>query len=129
MLERATAPGDDMPADLDAETSSLREGWLALGKLLEDAHSASEKPLDNWQVAPRRMERRWSLVPVIAVAAMLLIAVSLAIIYGLLNGTKPGQPNAPQLTQDDRPTKAPSPSLNPEPRTLLWPGTIRSTRI
>jgi hypothetical protein len=36
MLERATAPGDDMPADLDPETASLREGWLALGELLED---------------------------------------------------------------------------------------------
>ena len=32
-LERATAWGGDMPADLDAESAGLREGWLALGKL------------------------------------------------------------------------------------------------
>ena len=67
MLERATAPGDQMPGDLDAETSSLREGWLALSKLLEDAQVGSEQPLNRWQVTLRPSPRRWRLAVAVVV--------------------------------------------------------------
>lgn len=36
IVERATAPGKRIPGDLDAETASLRRGWLELGRLIED---------------------------------------------------------------------------------------------
>jgi hypothetical protein len=35
IVERATAVGDRIPADLDAETASLRKTWLELGNLIE----------------------------------------------------------------------------------------------
>jgi len=133
MLERATAPGDEMPADLDDETSSLREGWLALGKLLEDAQFASDKPLDRWQVTPRPAPQRWRWAVAAAIAASLLIAAGLTLGYRLLDGSNAVQPGTPQLAQDDQPATGvrvdtleavvqaaePEPrSLNPEPRTL-----------
>jgi len=104
MLERATAPGEQMPGDLDAETSSLREGWLALGKLLEDAQSAPGQPLDRWQVTLRPAPQRWRLAAVAAVAASLLIAAGLTLAYRLLDGSNAGQPSAPMLAHDKSPT-------------------------
>lgn len=138
MLERATEPGDEMPADLDAETAALREGWLALGKLLEDSPFASAEPLDRWQATPRPAPQRRRLGVAVAIAASLLIAAGLTLAYRLLDGSNPGQPNAPTLARDDQSTtdslvdtpqavvQAPipqslnpePPSLNPEPRTL-----------
>ncbi len=133
MLERATAPGDEMPADLDDETSSLREGWLALGKLLKDAQFASDKPLDRWQVTPRPAPQRWRWAVAAAIAASLLIAAGLTLGYRLLDGSNAVQPGTPQLAQDNQPATGarvdtseavvqaaePQPrSPNPEPRTL-----------
>lgn len=138
MLERATAPGDEMPADLDAETASLREGWLALGKLLDDPQFASGEPLDRWQLTPRPAPQRWRLGVAVAIAASLLIAAGLTLAYRLLDGSNAGQPSVPGLARDDQSTtdssvdtsqavvQAPIPqSLNPEPQTpnsgyLAW---------
>ncbi len=107
ILERATASGDQMPADLDAETSSLREGWLALGKLLEDAQVASGQSLDRWQVTLRPAPQRWRLAVVAAVAASLLVAAGLTLAYRLLDGANAVQPSAPTLAQDDQPAAGP----------------------
>ena len=45
-LERATAEGGRMDDSLDAETAALREGWLALDRLIETAQTASGGPPD-----------------------------------------------------------------------------------
>jgi hypothetical protein len=42
MLEKATAPGDAPAGDLDPETASLRETWLAFGQMLDSADSMLE---------------------------------------------------------------------------------------
>jgi hypothetical protein len=143
MLERATARGDDMPADLDAETLSLRESWLALGKLLEDAQLAAGQSSETWQVTLRPTPRRWPLAVAAAIAASLLLAAGLTLAYRLLDGSNAVQPSAPTLAQDDQPatnsTKGlpgtvaqASPSefrtLTPEPRTLTSePRTLNSS--
>ena len=81
-LEKATAPGDKIDASLDAETASLREGWLALGKLLETAEAETQGPpvlhYSNIEDSPRR---RWQfglkqMVVLAALAASLLIAAA-----------------------------------------------------
>lgn len=84
-LERATARGDDMPADLDAESASLREGWLALGKLLSDAETVAGGPLEDWKLLPPPEPRRWRKIVAVALAASLLIAVGATIGLRILN--------------------------------------------
>ena len=101
MLERATAPGHEMPADLDAETSSLREGWLALGKLLDDAQLAAGQSSRPWQVTLRPAPRRWPLAVAVVIAASLLLAAGLTLAYRLRDGSDAVQPSAPSLAQDD----------------------------
>ena len=102
ILERATAPGDELPADLDAETASLREGWLAFGKLLAEAQPTVGEPGENWKVTPRPVQRWRSLGLAVAVAASLLIAAGLTIAYGLRDDSSRIQPNPPAIAQDDR---------------------------
>ena len=75
-LERATAAKDAPQADLDPQTASLREAWLAFGQLLEAAQPATELPLGRWMTTPPPARRRRWLLPVAAVlAASLLIGV------------------------------------------------------
>ena len=118
ILERATAPGDEVPEDLDAETASLREGWLAFGKLLAEAQSTAGEPWENWTVTPRPVQRGRSLGLAIAVAASLLIAAGLTIAYRLLDDSSGIQPNPPAIAQDDRvPAEIveETPAVSPQP--------------
>jgi len=118
MLERATAPGDSLPEDLDAETAALRESWLALGKLLADAQSATDEPWENWMITPRPQSHwrtvRWA----VAVAASLLVAAGLAIAYRLQDGAGSVQPTPPVIAQDDQ--AAPQ-SVKPAPAAVAQP--------
>jgi hypothetical protein len=102
ILERATAPGDQVPEDLDAETAALREGWLAFGKLLAEAPPTAGEPWENWKVALRPVQRGRSLGLALAVAASLLIAVGLTIAYRLHDDSSGIQPNPPAIARDDR---------------------------
>ena len=102
ILERATAPGDEVPEDLDAETASLREGWLAFGRLLTEAQPTAGEPWEDWKVTPRPAQRRRFLGLAIAVAASLLIAAGLTMAYRLRDGSSGVQPNPPTIAQDDR---------------------------
>jgi len=101
ILERATALGDEVPEDLDAETASLREGWLAFGRLLTEAQPTAGEPWENWKVTPRPTQRRRFLGLAIAVAASLLIAAGLTMAYRLRDGSSGVQPNPPTIAQDD----------------------------
>jgi hypothetical protein len=84
VLRRATAA--ELPSDttLDADTASLREGWLALGQLLESQTAAALVPgLDGAdarcvveRAALRRrrvLVRRWSVSAAVAAAVVLAV--------------------------------------------------------
>ena len=79
-LEAATAPGDVPEETLDAETGSLRQGWVALDRLLEAAEGPLSEPGPRWRAPVARRPRRWrpATVAAVAVAASLLLALALA---------------------------------------------------
>jgi len=118
ILERATAPGDEVPEDLDAETASLREGWLAFGRLLTEAQPTAGEPWEDWKVTPRPAQRRRFLGLAIAVAASLLIAAGLTMAYRLRDGSSGVQPNPPTIAQDDR---VPAASVKEMPGAVAQP--------
>jgi len=77
-LERATAPDGPTAGSLDAETASLREGWLALGELLRAVEPAVEPPLRLPK--PNRPVRRTGrkAAGIAVLAASLLVGLTLA---------------------------------------------------
>ena len=62
----------------DAETAALREGWLALGGLLEVAQPTLDEPVRLRQPPERRPHVRWRLAGAAAVAASVLLGITLA---------------------------------------------------
>jgi hypothetical protein len=77
-LEQATAPEGRAEGPLDAETASLREGWLALGELLSAAEPPAEEPLTLREPPrPRRRIARTAAV-LAALGASLVIGATLA---------------------------------------------------
>lgn len=97
MLERATAPGDQVPADLDAETSSLRDSWLTLGRLLDDAAAGDRRGCERWRIVARPAPHRGPLAWAAALAASLLLAAGLTHLYW--GDERPvGAPAAPTLS-------------------------------
>jgi len=91
-LERATAAQGSAEA-LDAETASLRESWLALGRLLEAAEKDLKEPFP-WKRPPwRTRPNRWKLAGAAALAASLLIGLTVA--WSLL---RKGPPNGATAT-------------------------------
>lgn len=99
---------DTETASLDGETESLREGWLALGQLLEAAQPALDRPLKLQRPAPKRASR-WSKAA--AMAASLVIGVTLAwslIAKMAVDPTQPGREIA--VEGDDSKTQQPAPN-------------------
>jgi hypothetical protein len=98
MLEKATNGGSAPPDELDAETASLREAWLAFGQMLETASPpAMELPLGleggttyspysplslregpEVRGTPSHAWRHWRLPAAALLAASLLVAVATA---------------------------------------------------
>jgi len=97
MLEEATAPGSGMPEGLDAETSSLRDAWLALGRTLAAAETAAGPPREFFELVPPPTHRSWSRIAFFALAASLLILASALTWRGLMPNLaeqKPGNAGA-----------------------------------
>ena len=96
MLECATAPGEATPADLDAETASLREAWLTLGRSLAAVDSArpalGEVPTTS--VSPARPRLYLPPAAIFALAASLLVAALVAVQGS--SGRKVAQQDSPQ---------------------------------
>ena len=96
-LEEATAAAPPPAAELDAETRELREGWLALGQLLEAAHPAGETPVVLPPMPRRSAGRRWKLAAVAALAASLVVVATLA--WMLRETGQKGQIASPEVKQ------------------------------
>jgi hypothetical protein len=118
VLEEATA-GDDRPAEqLDAETASLREAWLAFGEMLEAAQPPafiSPLPLGvgpGVRAAPSRIRRyRWRLLAAGLLAASLLIAA--ATIWMLSSANRQNNPaGEPKQMAKTNQQGVPSPRVN-----------------
>ena len=105
-LQQATAPGDTLDAALDAETTSLREGWLALDQLIEAAQPPStgqpelQYPTQAAPLQQRKLLGRKTLAALAALAASLVVAAIVT------QSRVEDQPDAvkdrPQITQVER---------------------------
>lgn len=80
MLKRATATGLEVPVDLDAETASLREAWLSLGRKLAAAETVAPAPREWLSRTPPRERAIWPQLVLLATAASLLIIVGAALL-------------------------------------------------
>lgn len=78
-IELATTAGD-LPEDaLDMKTRSLREGWLALGRLLEEDDAFATEPMPEfWKMPPAAPQRRFSRRALVTALAVSLLACSVA---------------------------------------------------
>jgi len=77
LLDRATAAEDVAESEIDGETASLREAWIAFGRLLEAAEPPAETALGSLPLPPRRPRRRiWPAAGLLA-ASLLLCAVAM----------------------------------------------------
>ncbi len=105
-LEKATAPDDTIDAGLDAETTSLREGWLALGQLIEAAQPTSTRQPElqyPTQAAPmqrRKLLGRKTLAALVALAASLVIAA--IVTQSLVEDQADAVTDRPQIAQVER---------------------------
>jgi len=77
-LERATASECSTDGSLDAETASLREGWLALGELLEAAEPPVAEPVKLPEPAPPVRCTGRKAAGIAALAVSLLVGLTLA---------------------------------------------------
>ncbi len=123
-LEKATAPGDTIDVGLDAETTSLREGWLALGQLLEAAQPPSAGPPELQYPTPasplrRRKPAAWKTPAALAaLAASLLVAALLTWSFVGESGVNGRQDQ--QIVQDEKiETQSPAAIENVPPTALV----------
>jgi len=113
-LEQATAA--EQPADappLDEQAAALREGWLALGHLLEAAQPPPERPVDLSRVVCRRIETRRVVAIVATLAASVLVVATVA--WSLMRGGSPDDSSAP-LPEIAASPEEPTPQLPPTPK-------------
>jgi hypothetical protein len=78
LLERATAAGNAPEKNPDPETASLREAWIAFGRLLEAAKPSAETWLGSRPLRPpqRSYRRFWPAAGLLA-ASLLICAVAM----------------------------------------------------
>jgi hypothetical protein len=77
-LEAITTRGEPSEDALVSEAAPLRDGWLALGRLLDEADSSLGEPAETWRMAPPHRQRRWTVATIVVLAASLLLALAVA---------------------------------------------------
>jgi hypothetical protein len=114
LLDRATGPADDELKPSDVEAASLRGGWLGLCRLIE-AEDLAGRVVQRSEVEPiRRPVRRstshslaqpaaWTIWIVTAVAASVLLAVSVTTVIKRFGGQQVVPADGQQVAQNDRP--------------------------
>lgn len=75
-LEQITAGRDAAGAELDPESAELRAAWLAFGELLEADQSGVGSAARPLRLPPTGRRRGWPLAAVAAMAASVLVAVT-----------------------------------------------------
>lgn len=120
-LERATSAEISAMESLDDESSALREGWLALGQLLEADRKHHGEPLRLGPPA-RRPKQRY-LMAMIAAAASLLIGAGIT--WSLISTNRQPESTARSVTKDPAARSSADPAKevgDPEtPGTVLVP--------
>jgi hypothetical protein len=118
LIERATAAPDILSHDLDAETESLRRGWLQLGKLIEEETGICGVPARNGHARmPQPATRRTPAWPlwIAASAASLIVATGIALAVHFFGAHEP-QKNLQQIAGRNEPPKRPAePVVVPQP--------------
>ena len=105
-LEKATAEGDRMDGSLDAETVALREGWLALGRLIEtaqparDASPALQYPAETVPARCRKPVGLKTLAGLATLAAALLVAAIATLSF--VEDRPDAVTARPEIAQDER---------------------------
>lgn len=107
-LEKATAPGDTLDAVLDAETTSLREGWLALDRLIEAAQPSSARRPELQFPAQPQPSKNGKHAAAKKLAALATLAASLLVAALLTWSFVAGRQD--QKIVKDQPNEAQSPA-------------------
>jgi len=108
LLERATADKGASDDKLDPQTESLREAWIAFGRLLEAAETPLQRPPVPWAEKPKVRAissgklRRWHLSVAAVLAASLLLSVTTVWMLHGTNGQKTATSPPTQTTLANR---------------------------
>ncbi len=108
-LEAATgaiAPQHDAH---DQQTQALREGWLALGRVLEAAETVLPEPVESWRAAPPLPARRFRPAVLISLCASISAAVALALVVWALSTEGPNRPTGSEIASARGSTDPPAP--------------------
>ena len=121
-LTAATAP--ECPAYLlsDAETAAMREGWLALGELLEAAQPMLDEPVRLPEPPNRRLSARWKLAATAALAATVLLGVMLGrrFVEGNRQGGIASTPEGVAVGVERPNAPSEQPRTMPTEESLVW---------
>lgn len=114
-LEKVTAPGDCIDDSLDAETAAMREGWLALGRLIETAQASTGGPPDLQYPPEAVSSRRRKLMGLKTLAGPATLAASLLVATVVTLSFVQDRPDAvtnrPEIAQVERDGKQSTPPM------------------
>jgi hypothetical protein len=113
LLDRATSPAANELNLLDREAASLRSGWLGLCRLIQEEQRTGEPAKRNVTELVRRLDRHslsnsparratWIVWVTVAIAASVLLAVSVATIVKRFGGRQIAPVDGQQVAQNER---------------------------
>lgn len=101
-LEAATRP-DEAPAGAGPQAAALREAWLALGRVLDEAEGRLGEPRWTPPCTPLPRRRRWKTAALVAVAASAAVGAAVALTVWSLGGRDAGGLSGGAVASGERP--------------------------